>query len=227
LALVAAKQRIEGLERRLAEAGADDSRLSRLETDARVQRHIAQQVKVELADALSEAAALKAQLSEVRRELRVRARARVVPDAAGTSRAQRRDRWASDEEWLRHEIYLAWVERVDASDRGAWPLPGDYRVSDRLADSLAMLDDPLFDKALKAMVDVVTGRVREIPGRELHPLRRGEAGNAPAHVRGDGSRCFRVYVEQKVPAARRLHFWQLPDGTVELERVVSHDVVEP
>lgn len=226
LALAEAKQRIARLEQALADAGADDSRHARLETEVRVQRHVAQQVKVELADALGDVASLKEQLSAVRRELR--SRARDIPDAVGPTRADRRAAWTTDEQWLRHEIYLAWVERVAASDRSAWPLPSDYRMSTRLAESLASLDGGLFDKALKAIVDVLTGRVRDIPGRELHPLRRGEAGNAPVYVRHeDGARCFRVYVEQKVPAARRLHFWMLADGGVELERVVSHDVVEP
>jgi hypothetical protein len=36
-----------------------------------------------------------------------------------------------------------------------------------------------------------------------------------------------VYVEQKVPPPRRLHFWNRTDGVVELERAVSHDVMVP
>jgi hypothetical protein len=225
LALTTAQNRIAQLERRLTEAGADDSQLARLEAEARMQRQIAQQVKVELADALHGAAELREQLSGMRRELRTRAR---VPDAApAPSRDARRERWASDESWVRHEIYLAWVERVAAGEREHWPLPAGYVVSERFAPSLDALDEALFDKAMKAVVDVLTGRARDIPGREVHPLRQGEAGNAPDYVRHDGARCFRVYVEQKVPAARRLHFWQRTDGVVELERVVSHDVVVP
>lgn len=30
-----------------------------------------------------------------------------------------------------------------------------------------------------------------------------------------------------VAGARRLHFWRLPDGTVELSRVVIHDDTRP
>lgn len=227
LALVAARGRAAELEARLKDVGADDSALARLEGEARLQRRITQQVKVELADARHEVAALKEQLSRTRRELRARARPDVeVP--ATVSRDERRSHWPNTESWLRHEILLAWVARVAAADKARWPLPDSYRISKRFAASLAELDDVLFEKALKATVDVLTGRAREISGRELHPLRQGEAGNAPAYVRhSDGARCFRVYVEQKVPAARRLHFWQLPDGEVELERVVSHDVVEP
>jgi hypothetical protein len=227
LALVAARSRIAELEARLKEAGADDSALARLEGEARLQKRITQQVKVDLADARHEVAALKEQLSRARRELRARARPDVGP-SAGASRDERRSHWSSTESWLRHEIVLAWVDRMSAADKERWPLPESYRISELFAASLAELDDAFFDKALKATVDVLTGRAREISGRELHPLRQGEAGNAPAYVRhSDGARCFRVYVEQKVPAARRLHFWQLQDGEVELERVVSHDVVEP
>jgi hypothetical protein len=227
LALVAARSRVAALETRLKEVGADDSAHARLEGEARLQRRITQQVKVELADAHQEVVALKEQLSRARRELRARARPDVETPARA-SRDERRSRWPSTESWLRHEIVLAWVDRVAAADKARWPLPDSYRIGDRFAASVAELDDALFEKAMKATVDVLTGRAREISGRELHPLRQGEAGNAPAYVRhSDGARCFRVYVEQKVPAARRLHFWQLPDGEVELERVVSHDVVEP
>jgi hypothetical protein len=37
---------------------------------------------------------------------------------------------------------------------------------------------------------------------------------------------MRVSIEQNTPAARRMHFWQKPDGSVELIRVVTHDDME-
>lgn len=228
LALAAAKLRIAALEAQLAEVGADDSTHARLRDEARLQQRIAAQVKVELAESLQEAAKLKAVLSDARRALRSNARAAgSVAAPSGPSRGERRARWSDDKQWLRHEIYLAWVDRVEPSERARWPLPAEYRMSDRLAPSLAELDDGQFEKALKAIVDVLTGRVREIAARELHPLRTGDAGNAPAYVRHDGARCFRVYIEQNTPAARRLHFWQPPSGPLELERVVSHDEMDP
>jgi hypothetical protein len=43
----------------------------------------------------------------------------------------------------------------------------------------------------------------------------------------DGARCQRAYIEQKTPQARRLHYWALRGGGIELSRVVTHDDVEP
>jgi len=58
--------------------------------------------------------------------------------------------------------------------------------------------------------------VHEIAGRELHQLRTGTGGNDPVRVRPDGATCWRVSLQVKTPPARRLHYWMLNDGSIEL-----------
>ena len=46
-------------------------------------------------------------------------------------------------------------------------------------------------------------------------------------TRADGAVCMRAYVEEGVPQSRRLHYWKVKDGLVELSRVVLHDDMAP
>ena len=65
-------------------------------------------------------------------------------------------------------------------------------------------------------------------GSGLHGRQAPSAGADTAQrVREDGSKCFRAAIEQNVASARRLHFWRLPDGSIELSRVVVHDDFKP
>ena len=82
-------------------------------------------------------------------------------------------------------------------------------------------------KALKAAVEVLTGVAERNAAREVHALRTDGGGDAAQVVRGDGAKCFRAAIEQRVASARRLHYWRLPDGSVELSRVVVHDDFKP
>lgn len=41
----------------------------------------------------------------------------------------------------------------------------------------------------------------------------------------DGAKAYRLYLQQGTPSARRLHYWQLADGRIELANVGFHDVI--
>ncbi|MBD5785076.1 hypothetical protein IF650_02680 [Cellulosimicrobium terreum] len=131
---------------------------------------------------------------------------------------------------LRHDVYVTWVRVVPAAEKAALPLGrdglGDYVVGPRFCDSLG-LEGVSRTKVLEAIVHVVTGRAAAIPGLQLHRLRSGPGGNDSQAVRDDGATCWRVSLQVNSPSARRLHFWRLPGGGVELSRVVLHDVMEP
>lgn len=73
-------------------------------------------------------------------------------------------------------------------------------------------------KVIDVLVEVLTGLDTELPSRELHQLRSGDSGNAPAMTRADGATAWRVSLQVKTPSARRLHYWRLPDGSIEFER---------
>ncbi len=226
LSLAEAKARIARLEARLAAAGAADSDLARL----REQTHAAQ---LHLHDALVEVGTLRHTVAELRADQRsqkrmLRESRRTQPAPTVTNEFElRRAQWTDADGWVRHEIHLAWVDRVPPTDRAEWPLPDAYVLSDRFAESLGGLDGGQLAKAFKASVDVLTGRVKSLPGRALHPLRQGNGATAHDRVRSDGARCMRVAIEQSTSAARRLHFWMLPGGGIELSRIVTHDDMEP
>lgn len=226
LSLAQEQAKVAELERRLADAGADESSLSRL-------RERASGAEARLREELAERGALERELKELKEQRRLSTHAlrdarktgRPTP-APAAGRADRRTRWSTDEEWIRHEVYLAWVDRVAPTERTVWPL-GDYAMASEFAASIDALDEGQFDKAMKAVVDAATGRIREIPGRVLHTLREGDGATARDVVRADGAKCQRAYIEQNTPAARRLHFWSLPGGAIELSRIVTHDDMRP
>lgn len=136
--------------------------------------------------------------------------------------------FATDDERLRHDVYLAWARNVPASDKTRLALPLEWRAGPEYAASLYSFTEPgVVAKALKATVEVLTGAADRNPAREVHALRAAPGGDTAQLVRADGARCFRAAVEQKVASARRLHYWKLPNGTVELSRVVVHDDFKP
>ncbi len=225
LSLAEAKARIVRLETQLVEAGATDSDLAKLREQAR-------SAQLQLRDALVELATLRHTVAELRDDQRAQRRMlresrRTAPTPAAASEYEsRRAAWEEPSGWVRHEILLAWVDRVPESDREEWKLPNSYVLGERFAESLAGLDDGQLAKAFKASVDVLTGRVKTLKGRHLHALRQGAGPADPHLLRWDGARCMRVSIEQNTPAARRMHFWQLPDGGIELGRIVTHDDME-
>ena len=136
--------------------------------------------------------------------------------------------FVSPGERLRHDLYLAWAKNVPASDKARQSLPSDWKAGPEFAASLYGFTDPgVVAKALKAAVEVLTGTADRNTAREVHPLRATPGGDSAQLVRADGAKCFRAAIEQNVASARRLHFWRLPDGSVELSRVVVHDDFKP
>ncbi|KQO98889.1 hypothetical protein [Leifsonia sp. Leaf264] len=135
--------------------------------------------------------------------------------------------WFADpERTLRYAVTSAWAERVPSYEKDDYPL-SDYIVGPAFSESIDTFDDGQRTKALRTIVDVITGRARTISGRNVHPLRTGEGGDDAPRTRDDGAICYRANIETNTSSARRLHFWKLPDGTVELSRVVLHEDMEP
>jgi hypothetical protein len=125
-------------------------------------------------------------------------------------------------------VYLAWARNVPAGDKARQTLPAFWTVGPDFAASLDGFTEPgVVAKALKATVEVLTGAADRNAAREIHGLRSHQGGDSAQLVRADGARCYRAAIEQKVASARRLHFWRLPDGSIELSRVVVHDDFKP
>lgn len=142
-------------------------------------------------------------------------RSRFFPNPAGAN------------EWVLHEIHLAWIERLGPQERLSYPLPTNFILGPLFASSIEDLDNGQKNKAFKAVVDVLTSYATELDARNIHPLREGEGASARDVIRSDGAICLRAYIEHKTASARRLHYWQKRDGTIELSRVVLHDDMNP
>lgn len=155
-------------------------------------------------------------------ELRKSRKGKPVSDHAAGPR-DRRDRWPDHRLWLRNEILLAWVERVSPYEKALFPLPGDYLIGHGFIESLGDLDDGQFDKAMKCVVDVLTGRAKDLTSRDLHRLRTGDGGSDAPRVRPeDGAAAWRAAIEINTASARRLHYWVI-GNRIELSRVGVHD----
>jgi len=122
------------------------------------------------------------------------------------------------------------VERIERSilehsteaDRRARP-PLRFRLGSRFLATLRQLEGVAEAKVVDVCAEVVLQIAEKKAGRVLHPLGDG-AASAAALVRDrDGAKAWRCAIQVKTPSARRLHWWRLPDGTVEFASVNKHD----
>jgi hypothetical protein len=155
------------------------------------------------------------QLQRMRSRLRKAGSVRRAPE--------RIPRFADRERGFRHSVVTAWATRTPIGEQADHPLP-EYTIGPDFLDSLEALEGLSPTKVADVVVEVLTDRARELDGRDLHQLRESEAGGAPYRRRSkDGATAWRTALQRNTAAARRLHFWRLPDGTIELARVGHHD----
>lgn len=226
-AVAARDAKIRELERQLRSAGTPSAEAERLRGDLQRLELTKDELAVKLSSAETARVRLAEQLRATQKQLRGARRSASSADAP--SRASRRASWPDDESWLRHEVVSAWVERVPASDKRARPVPdpGIWTFGPEFAASLDKIDDRQFDKVLRRAVDIITTPPGTAHSWNEHALRNGAGGDDPPMVRADGARCMRAEVERNTPSARRLHYWRMPDGSVEFSRVVLHDDMAP
>lgn len=164
--------------------------------------------------------------AELRKELRLAKQQQIVGLDYEKNRANFAPGPAGDAEWLRFEIYLSWIDRIPSHKRQASPL-ADFQIGPEFIASFTEMARGKRNKALKAIVDVLSLDEELLAARETHPLREGSGASARDRTRDDGARCMRTYIEENSAAARRLHYWALPGGGIELSRCVVHDDYEP
>lgn len=164
--------------------------------------------------------------AELRKELRLAKQQQIV----GLDYEQNRSNFApgakGDEDWIRFELYLAWIDRIPSHKRQTRPLP-DFNVGAEFVASFVEMTRGKRNKALKATVDILSGDEELLAAREAHPLREGTGAGTRDRVRENGDRCMRAYIEEHSAAARRLHYWVSSSGLIELSRCVVHDDYEP
>ena len=119
-----------------------------------------------------------------------------------------------------------WIGRYLPADRKKYVLDFDkFRYSDDFFESLEEFarDEEGIRKAVRVILDIVTGRENDDRKYEVHDLREGDKAGSASVVRADGAEAKRAYIEQNVPQARRLHFWKLKNNQIELISVTKHD----
>lgn len=123
---------------------------------------------------------------------------------------------------LRFEVELAWARRITADEKPERPL-APWTVGPNFFASWDEVHGVARAKVVDVIVEVLTGLAFDIAGRELHQLRVGPGGDDPPRIREDGATCWRVSLQVRTPSARRLHYWQLNDGSIELASIRLHD----
>jgi hypothetical protein len=79
-------------------------------------------------------------------------------------------------------------------------------------------------KIIRACADIVIGAPVLLARCDDHPLRSGQgAKDAPVTRSRDGAEARRCSIESNTASARRLHYWLLPDNSVEFASVNVHD----
>jgi hypothetical protein len=129
--------------------------------------------------------------------------------------------FANAEDEIRHRVLVLWAEQTTPQEKADQPLPS-FAVAESFGpsvDDLTVHTPVLLDKIARAVLRVLLGQ-----DRDAHKLDVNGGGRL---TREDGAVPWRSYVEQKTPSARRLHFFKLPGGGIELSRVVLHDDYTP
>lgn len=130
------------------------------------------------------------------------------------------------EEQFRHDVQVAWAVRIPAADKVNRPL-AEYTLGPDFLRTVNEVEGINRSKVVGVVIEVLTGHAYGLDGRFMHPLRTSEAGDAPTVIRADGAKCWRVALQAKSPQARRMHFWRLGNGDIELSRVCLHDDFTP
>jgi hypothetical protein len=128
------------------------------------------------------------------------------------------------EQQLRWEVKSRWVQRIPAVDKVNRPMR-EYELGPEFLETLRHVEGVSRQKVVDVIVEVVTGLVDELPGRDLHQLRSGSGGSdAPVVI--DGLAYWRAAIQQNTASARRLHFGR-DAGRLVLSRVCLHDDMQP
>jgi len=179
-------------------------------------------------DLAEQAESLRGQLSRARQELQDANKRDHSGSSESLSVADRRTRYGTVEEWIREEIRAFWIGNYTPDDRATFPLDRQsWRVLPSFILTFQTLTDDGKDKAIKTATHIVTGRNAIEHITEDHPLREGDENSKPEVVREDGALARRAYIESHTAQSRRLHYWKLKDGSIELSRVGLHDDFTP
>ncbi len=128
------------------------------------------------------------------------------------------------EEVAETDLLRAEIER-EANGRGI--IDGARRrsfdIGPQFAATVQQHGDRYRGKIVRACADVVLNAPELLRRADDHALRTGDGGSNPAIQRSDGAVARRCSIEQNTPAARRVHYWILPGGSIEFASINVHD----
>lgn len=151
-----------------------------------------------------------------------RSRLRKASNTKASTQAGEGPQFADAEQGFRYRVLTQWATRTLPSEQPDRPLP-DFIIGPHFLDSLERLEGIKEEKVADVVFEIVTGLAPQIPGREVHRLRTGNGGEDPVRTRDDGAVAWRASLQVKTPSARRIHYWVLPNGEIELARVATHN----
>lgn len=130
--------------------------------------------------------------------------------------------FADPEQGFRYLVLTRWASRTLPSEQQDRPLV-DFLIGPRFLASVQRLEGIKPEKVADVVFEIVTDLAPQLPSREVHRLRTGQGGDDSVRVRGDGAVAWRASLQVNTPSARRIHYWVLPTGQVEVTRVATHD----
>lgn len=134
--------------------------------------------------------------------------------------------FANHEDGFRYRVLTRWAIRIPIGEQPAKRLP-DYLISDSFLSSVKEVQGISEDKIADVVVEILLGTAQESNSREVHHLREGSGASERQVTRSDGATCWRASLQVGSPSARRIHYWVLPGGLIELSRVALHDDFNP
>ena len=165
------------------------------------------------------------ELSKLRAQASEQRKAKRAQQTNRSTTFSRRDRFSSDQDWFQEELRRAWIGRYSPQEReNTYPLDfNQVLFSEDFFHSIlgGKLDEDEGRKLIRVALDLISGRNAIEHKHTYHALQDGIGG--PQRVREDGALCWRMHLENGQPQAKRLHYWQLRDGRIELGWVANHD----
>lgn len=131
--------------------------------------------------------------------------------------------FSDTESQFRHDVYMEWVTRIPAADKPRRPLPARFDLGPDFLSSLERVQGVSYQKVLSITVEILTGLVDHIPGRQAHRMRSSRGGDAPDGRRArNGAVIMRANVQTNSPSSRRIHYCS-SGGVIELINIALHD----
>lgn len=124
---------------------------------------------------------------------------------------------------VRNAIRACWEQTTEPADREQYPWREPV-IGPDFIESLSAVEGVGRDRVMRVCAEVVCGRALDTAGLEVHALRAADHGGADQRLRtSDGAKAYRASLQVNTPSARRLHYWELPKGGIELAKIVYHD----